>query len=121
DRNARLRSNAMGVLAQIKDPERPNINAEIDSILRDGTKDDDATVKFEAAAGLAQRGWWDGLPILMDALASEDSNRRSRCHDQLKTTPPKDFGYSVASSPSARPAAAERWRHWYAGWVRSHG
>lgn len=121
DRNARLRSNAMWVLAQIKDPERAAINAEVDSILRDGTKDDDAMVKFEAAAGLAQRGSWDVLPILIDGLVFDDATVRYRCHEQLVTTTSKDFGYNVDSSPNDRQAAAERWRHWYADWARSHG
>ena len=119
--NARLRSNAMWVLAQIKDAERPAINEEIDAILHKGTKDDDDSVKYEAAAGLAYRGSWDVIPILIDGLENENPSVRYRCHDQLVTTTSKDFGYQVDSSESDRQAAAERWRHWYAGWARSHG
>ena len=121
DSNARLRSNAMWVLAQIKDTERPEISQQVDAILRKGTKDDDPTVKFEAAAGLAQRGAWDVLPILIDGLENDDSTVRYRCHEQLVSTTSKSFGYNVDAPESDRQAAAERWRHWYAGWARTHG
>jgi HEAT repeat protein len=111
----------MWVLAQIKDTERPEISQQVDAILRKGTKDDDPTVKFEAAAGLAQRGAWDVLPILIDGLENDDSTVRYRCHEQLVSTTSKSFGYQVDSPESDRQAAAERWRKWYAGWARSHG
>jgi hypothetical protein len=119
DPNARLRSNAMWVLAQVHDAERPAVNDHIDSVLRKGMKDDDPTVRLEAAAGLASRGSWDVLPVLIDGLDNQESSVRYRCHEQLVTTTSKDFGYQVDSSEEDRKAAADRWRKWYDGWLRA--
>jgi len=119
--NARLRSNAMWVLAQIHDAERPAVNEHIDSVLRDGLRDDDATVRLEAAAGLASRGQWDVLPILIDGLENGDASVRYRCHEQLVTTTSKDFGYQVDAPTEDRKAATDRWRSWYENWHSTHG
>lgn len=119
DPNARLRSNAMWVLAQVHDQERPRLMDEVDSILRRGLKDGDQTVRLEAAAGLASRGAWDVLPILIEGLDNDESSVRVRCHEQLVTTTSKDFGYQVDAPPEDRKAAAERWRRWYEGWQRT--
>jgi HEAT repeat protein len=119
DPNARLRSNAMWVIAQVHDPERPRMMDEVDSILRRGLKDGDQTVRLEAAAGLASRGAWDVLPILIEGLDNNESSVRVRCHEQLVTTTSKDFGYQVDAPEDDRKAAAERWRRWYEGWQRT--
>jgi HEAT repeat protein len=117
----RLRSNAMWVLAQINDKERPAINERVDGVLRGGLRDDDATVRLEAAAGLASRGSWDVLPFLIDGLENGDPSVRYRCHEQLVTTTSKDFGFEVDGTPDTRKAAAARWRDWYENWHRTHG
>lgn len=119
DPNARLRSNAMWVLAQVHDPERSKVMDHVDSVLRKGLKDPDQTVRLEAAAGLASRGSWDVLPVLIDGLDNDESSVRFRCHEQLVTTTSKDFGYQVDAPAEDRKAAAERWRRWYEGWQRT--
>jgi HEAT repeat protein len=119
DPNARLRSNAMWVLAQIRDAERPKVVEHVNAILRKGLKDDDPTVRLEAAAGLAAKGSWDVLPVLIDGLEAQDSSIRYRCHEQLVSTTSKDFGYQVDAPDEDRKAAADRWRKWYDGWLHS--
>jgi hypothetical protein len=121
DPNARLRSNAMWVLAQVRDAERPKVIEHVEEVLRRGLKDEDSTVRLEAAAGLAGRGAWDVLPVLIDGLDAPESSVRYRCHEQLVTTTSKDFGYQVDSPEDDRKAAADRWRRWYDGWLRSRG
>ncbi len=114
DENARLRSNAMYVLAQIKDIEQPHRMKVIEATLRDGLEDEDSTVRFEAATGLAARGEWDVLPILIDGLDHPESGVRYRCHEQLSATTSRDFGYSIDGDSATRQAAIAQWRSWYA-------
>ncbi len=121
DENARLRSNAMYVLAQIRDSEQKKRMELIEETLRDGLDDSDATVRFEAATGLAARGEWDVLPVLIDGLDHADSGVRYRCHEQLSATTSRDFGYSIDSDPVQRQAAIEQWRAWYANWEKTQG
>jgi len=119
DPNARLRSNAMWVLAQIRDPERKEAMKTIDRTLRRGLKDVDPIVRFEAASGLASRGDWDVLPHLIDGLEDRDSAVRYRCNAQLVSTTSRDFGYSADASVEQRQTAVERWRSFYADWRKS--
>ena len=116
DSNARLRSNAMWVLAQIRDNEQPAIMDRIDRTLRGALGDGDPTVRYEAAAGLAARGHWDVLPELIGGLESDDSGIRFRCHDQLLATTSRDFGYLVDGTVEEREIAIAKWRHWYMDW-----
>ena len=121
DENARLRSNAMYVLAQIRDVEQKNRMERVEETLREGLEDSDATVRFEAATGLAARGEWDVLPVLIDGLDHPDSGVRYRCHEQLCSTTSRDFGYSIDAEPVERQAAVDQWRSWYAGWQKTGG
>lgn len=119
DDNARLRSNALFVLAQIKDTEQASRMERIEDALRDGLDDPVATVRYEAATGLASRGEWDVLPVLIDGLDSDDPGVRYRCHQQLLSTTSQDFGYSVDDDVANRNAAVTRWRSWYTGWEQN--
>jgi hypothetical protein len=120
DPNARLRSNALWVLAQIRDPDYPRINERVDALLRSGLDDSDGYVRYEAAAGLAARNDWDVLPILINGLEEKDSGVRFRCHEQLLATTSRDFGYTVDAPDDARKEAVTRWRVWFADWQKSH-
>lgn len=121
DQNARLRSNAMYVLAQISDPEQSGRMEKIEKVLRRGLEDDDETVRYEAATGLASRGAWDVLPVLIDGLSSAEPGIRYRCNQQLIATTSQDFGYSVDGDVTHRGRAADQWRAWYERWQQSHG
>lgn len=121
DDNARLRSNAIYVLSQIVDKEHPRRMARIEKTLRRGLDDADATVRYEAATGLAARGQWDVLPLLIDGLEHADSGVRYRCHQQLLETTSRDFGYSIDADAAVRAAAIARWRTWYEGWEDARG
>jgi len=121
DDNARLRSNALFVLAQIKDTEQASRMERIEDALRDGLEDPDANVRYEAATGLASRGEWDVLPVLIDGLDSEDPGIRYRCHQQLLATTSQDFGYSVDDDVAQRHVSVSRWRSWYEHWEAQSG
>jgi len=121
DDNARLRSNALFVLAQIKDTEQASRMERIEDALRDGLDDPDSTVRYEAATGLASRGEWDVLPVLIDGLDNEDPGVRYRCHQQLLATTSQDFGFSVDDDLALRHASVSRWRDWYARWEKTSG
>ncbi|MBM4015677.1 MAG: HEAT repeat domain-containing protein [Planctomycetes bacterium] len=121
DPNPRLRSNAMWVLAQIRDGEHPGQMERIDDLLREGLDDPDATVAYEAATGLASRGEWDVLPRLIDGLNDADAGVRYRCHQQLVATTSRDFGYSIDGDPAVQQVAIAAWRDWYAAWSDSQG
>jgi hypothetical protein len=119
DPNARVRSNAMWVLAQINDPEHPTVMKKIDGALKDGLDDKEPTVRYEAASGLAARGDWEVLPVLIDGLQSNDSGVRFRCHAQLVATTSRDFGFSVDGPVDQRAQAIDRWRIWYSDWLKT--
>jgi HEAT repeat protein len=119
DPNARVRSNALWVLAQIQDPERPDLMRRVDRALKSCLDDVEPTVRFEAAAGLASRGDWDVLPVLFDGLESSESGIRFRCHEQLLATTSRDFGFGIDAPPEERAEATARWRAWYEEWSRT--
>ena len=119
DPNARLRSNAFWVLAQIQDPEHPELMEQIDRTLRDGLDDVEPTARFEAAAGLAARGKWEVVPVLIEGLESRESGIRYRCNEQLIATTSRDFGYATDAPAESRENAVARWRAWYADWQKS--
>lgn len=119
DPNARIRGNALWVLAQIRDPERKDLMAQIDRTLKHGLTDVEPAVRFEAASGLAARGDWDVIPVLIDGLDNADSGIRYRCHAQLMATTSCDFGFGVDDAPEQRSAAVARWRTWYSDWRKS--
>jgi hypothetical protein len=121
DESARLRSNAFFVLAQIRDAEHPARMERIEDALRDGLDDPDPTVRYEAATGLAGRGEWDVLPVLIDGLDHADPGVRYRCHQQLLATTSQDFGYSIDADGAQRQAAVAHWRAWYEKWEQEHG
>jgi hypothetical protein len=78
-------------------------------------------VRFEAAAGLAARGDWDVLPVLIEGLESSESGIRFRCHEQLLATTSRDFGYGIDDPIERRETAVGRWRAWYADWKSTRG
>jgi HEAT repeat protein len=119
--NPRVRSNAMWVLSQIQDPDYPAQMRAVDRTLRRGLEDVEPTVRFEAASGLAARGAWDVLPILIEGLEHPDSGVRYRCHEQLLQTTSRNLGYAVDAPAADRREFAARWRAWYEDWARTHG
>jgi HEAT repeat protein len=119
DPNARVRSTALWVLAQIQDPERPDLMRKVDRALKSRLDDVEPTVRFEAAAGLASRGDWDVLPVLIEGLESSESGIRFRCHEQLLATTSRDFGYGIDAPSAQRDAAVARWKAWYADWEKT--
>jgi hypothetical protein len=119
DVNPRLRSNAMWVLAQIQDRDHPAIMAKIDGVLRHGLDDVDLSVRYESAVGLAARGNWDVLPILIGGLEQQDSGIRFRCNEQLVATTSRDFGFPIDGSTEQRKAAVDRWKQWYVDWQKT--
>lgn len=121
DENARLRSNAMWVLAQICDPEQPARMERIEAALREGLDDNEPSVRYEAATGLAARGEWDVLVVLIEGLEDADPGVRYRCNQQLIATTSKDFGYSIDADPVQRGSAVAGWRSWYASWEKTRG
>lgn len=121
DDNARVRSNAMYVLSQIEDKDHPKLMKQIDESLHDGLDDAEPTVRFEAATGLAARGSWEVLPILIDGLEHPDSGVRYRCHEQLVATTSRDFGFSIDDDSEKRKAAVAQWRAWYGKWQGERG
>jgi HEAT repeat protein len=121
DDNARLRSNALFVLAQVRDDNQPDVMKKVDRVLRDALEDPEASVRYEAATGLALRGQWDVLPVLIDGLEDPSAGVRFRCHEQLVMTTSQDFGYSVDGTDEERKAAVGRWRAYYSEWKKTRG
>ncbi len=121
DDNARVRGNALFVLAQIRDPDHPDVMKRIEKVLARGLDDSEPAVRLEAASGLALRGKWEVLPVLIGGLESSDSGIRFRCHEQLLATTSQDFGFSVDASAEERKQAVERWRSFFADWKKSRG
>ncbi len=121
DPNARLRCNAIWVLAQVRDPKFPDVERRIYRTLRNGLDDGDRLVRFEAASGLVGRNSWDVIPVLFEGMEDADPSVRFNCHETLKLATSKDFGYLVDAPANERSEALRRWERWFDDWDLSEG
>lgn len=121
DPNPRLRSNAMFILASIKDEHFPSAQQKILDLLHRGLNDPHKLVRLEAASGLAARNDWSVLPVLLDGLEDSRPVVRYNCHQTLMTVTSEDFGYLVDAPETERKEAIARWRAWYKHWDSDKG
>ena len=76
-------------------------------------KDRDRNAAAQAAQSLVHLGERQGIPILIDELASEDSTRRSLAYDTLKHFTQQDIPYDPNGQVAARTEASGLWRQWW--------
>jgi len=121
DPSARLRSNALWVLAQINDPNYPAVQKQIHRALREALDDRDRLVRLEAANGLLARNDWESIPMVIAGLEDDDPVVRFECHETLRQVTSQDFGYRADAAPEQRQVAVARWKEWYSGWAATEG
>ena len=70
-------------------------------------------VRYTAAFSLCLFRDPRGLPILFEALGSDDKTHRAQAIESLRELTGMDMGYRVDDPPEARRAAVARWEAWY--------
>lgn len=85
----------------------------VGSIARVATEDENAGVRYTAAYNLLLFQDSRGLPILIEALSSEDPSHRRDANLALTQATGRDFGFNPVAEPEVRGAAAARWKEWY--------
>lgn len=82
-------------------------------LARAAMKDANPGVRFTAAYGLCLYRDSRGLPILFEALRSDNSQWRWDANDRLKGVTGLDFAFDTNATPELREAAVARWEAWY--------
>jgi hypothetical protein len=104
----KVRSSAAWVLGRMHD-------RRVIPDLRPLVKDDNHSVRFEAARSLTLMGDMQYASLLIEGLDSDLKPVRYNCHMALKDATGRDFQYDhLAELPGQRRAAVLRWREWWA-------
>ncbi|MEQ1634031.1 MAG: HEAT repeat domain-containing protein [Planctomycetota bacterium] len=103
----KIRSSCAWALGRIRD--RRTI-----PYLQTAVKDTNETVRFEVARTLLTLGDIQTAPVLIEGLDSEKKEVRYLCHEALKSTTGRDFGYDhLSENESQRHMAVLGWRQWW--------
>jgi len=70
-------------------------------------------VRVQAARSLGFVGDLRGIPVLLDALESDDAEVRAVAGDSLRTIADRFYGFDAAADEEERRPAVERWRSWW--------
>lgn len=87
-----------------------------DQVVMSALEDSDLRVRVAAAVGLARRGRREGIPVLLDALTSNQvaiGHPPELLADVAEQGLEALAGQSVAAPGDAPEARAERWRRWF--------
>ena len=104
----KVRSSAAWVLGRLHD-------RRVIPDLRSLVKDDNHSVRFEAARSLTLMGDMQHASLLIEGLDSDLTPVRYNCHMALRDATGRDFQYDhLAELPGQRRAAVLRWREWWA-------
>ncbi len=104
---AKVRSSSAWVLGRIHD--RRTI-----PYLQPLTTDGNETVRLEAARTLVLMGDLQPAPQLIEGLDSEKKEVRYLCHEALKASTGRDFGYDhLSEDMTQRQTAVLNWRQWW--------
>jgi hypothetical protein len=105
--NPKVRSSCAWVLGRIHD--RRCINE-----LQKFAKDDAETVRLEVCRSLVLLGDVKYSPTLIEGLDSDHKEVRFLCHEALKTSTGRDFGYDhLNEDVTQRHVAVLGWRQWW--------
>jgi hypothetical protein len=103
----KVRSNCAWVLGQIGDR---RVIPHLQKLVTDSHE----TVRLEAARTLVVLGDMKHAPMLIEGLDSERVQVRYLCHEALKDSTGRDFGYNhVAEDVGQRQQAVLKWRQWW--------
>lgn len=103
----KVRANAAWVLGRIKD-------RRVIGDLQSAANDSNQTVRLEVARTLVTLGDIKFAPALIEGLDSDRPAVRYNCHQALKESTGRDFGYDhLAESAVDRQRAVLRWRQWW--------
>ena len=103
----KVRSSSAWVLGRIAD-------RRVIPYLQPMTKDDNETVRLEAARTLVLLGDLDQSPQLIEGLDSGKKEVRYLCHEALKAATGRDFGYDhLSENQMQRQLAVLNWRQWW--------
>ncbi len=108
----RLAAHAARILGEIGDR---RATLALKRALRDAT---DEGLRLACAVALCRLGDKEGVPPLIELLASGDRERRLEASIALLRFTHQDFGFRFDGPPGERTAAIERWRRW---WRQSGG
>jgi len=70
-------------------------------------------VQLRAACSLALVGDGQGIPLLLQALESEEEEARALAVDTLRAVGNRYLGYDPQADPASQPEPIERWQRWY--------
>lgn len=76
------------------------------------SEDPDASVRYEAARGMARLGDLSRVDVLVDGLEDDSRYVRALCARFLKEQTREDFGYEPDAPAPERSVAVTRWRDW---------
>ena len=103
----KVRANASWVLGRIRD-------RRVIPDLQLAAGDSNPTVRLEIARTLVSLGDVKFAPALIEGLDSERPAVRYNCHQALKESTGRDFGYDhLAENATDRQRAVLRWRQWW--------
>lgn len=105
--NPKVRSNCLWVLGRIRD--RRAIEQIVPLV-----NDPDETVRLEAARTLVTMGDLSHVPLLIEGLDSNKLQVRYLCHEALRQSTGRNFGYDhLDNDIDSRRLATYRWRKWW--------
>lgn len=105
--NPKVRSSCAWVLGRIGDR---RVIPDLQQVM----KDDEATVRMEAARTLVSLGDLNWSPTLIEGLDSDRKEVRYLCHEALKASTGHDFGYDhLNESKDQMMVSVLRWRQWW--------
>lgn len=103
----KVRSNCAWVLAQIGD-------RRVIPYLQKLVADSHETVRLEAARSLVLLGDMKHSPMLIEGLDSEHVQVRYLCHEALKSSTGRDFGFDhLSEDATQRHRSVWSWRQWW--------
>ena len=104
DNNPAVRTLALAGIAAVTDDAGP--------LLRGALDDPEASVRFEAAVALLNRGEREALSVFAGLLESPDVHLRSRSLATLRGVTGQHFGFVASAEAQERAARAAEWRAW---------
>ncbi len=84
----------------------------VEPLARAAVEDGDPGVRYTAAYNLLLFQEPRGLPVLAEALSSEEPSHRRDAFASLRAHTGQEFGYRPVAEPEAREVSARRWREW---------
>jgi len=105
--SSRVRAGCASALGTSQDPRA------IEPLARVAREDQDPGVRYTAAFALCRFRDIRGLPVLFEALKSEDVDHRRDAETKLRYLTRLDFGYDPEAPAAEREPAVARWEAWY--------